>query len=159
MLKPVFAIPVLLLAAAPAVATGPDVPEAPSWDRARALMAQHITIHVPRVTVMSSTTTFTVRPTAPPAYREKKADDCLKLKKVVGYAVSSANPNSVDLILDDGSRMRAKLGSNCPALGFYSGFYMKPNPDGKMCVRRDVMRGRAGTACSIDAFAKLVPVR
>jgi hypothetical protein len=161
MLRSVLFPALFLLVAGPAVATGPGAPapapEAPpSWEKASA-MAQHLTIHVPRMTITTSTTIITRAPVRPPAYREKKGDDCVKLKKVIGYSVSTAN--SVDLVMDDGDRVRAKLGSDCPALGFYSGFYLKPNPDGKMCVRRDVLRGRSGTACSIDEFAKLIPIR
>lgn len=156
MLNPAFVTPALLaLLASSASLPDPAPPEPPvTWEGAAALVAQHITIHVPRMTV---TTTVVRREMRPPVYREKNADDCVKMKKVVGYAVSDID--SVDLILDDGTRLRAKLGSDCPALGFYSGFYVKPNPDGKLCTRRDVLRGRSGVGCSIDAFKKLVAER
>lgn len=157
MMKPTLATALILALAGPAVATGVGAPgaEAPRWEKAVTLV-QHLTIHVPRMKTMT-TTIITRAPVRQPLYREKKADDCVKLKKVIGYAVSTTN--SIDLVLDDGKRLRAKLGSNCPALGFYSGFYLKPNPDGKMCVKRDVLRGRSGAVCSIDAFSKLVPIR
>jgi hypothetical protein len=123
---------------------------------------QHYVIHVPRITI--TTTTIVTRsraPTAPPPPAppmvERKADDCIKMQRVVGFAVT--RNDSVDLIMNDGTRMRARLGNNCPSLGFYSGFYVRPNADGKMCVNRDTIRSRSGGNCSISAFKTLVPAK
>ena len=153
MLNPMLAAaPLMLLLAGPAVA-----PQQPSralgWSAVSAKV-QHITVHVPRMTV---TTTTIVTRSAPPAYREKKADDCVKMKKVIGFAVTTND--AIDLVLDDGTRLRARFGSTCQSGGFYSGFYVKPNPDGKMCAGRDVLRTRAGKSCPIGQFTKLVPAR
>jgi hypothetical protein len=164
--NPTFATPLLMMllagpAVAPAAAPAPVAP--PDWNRAVAL-AQHITIHVPRVTV-TRTTTIITRPAAPdaarapppPMFREKKADNCVKMKKVVGFSVTTND--AIDLVLDDGTRLRARLASDCRALGFYSGFYVKPNPDGKICTKRDLLRSRMGKGCAIGQFSKLIPVR
>ena len=45
--------------------------------------------------------------------------------------------DSVDLILRNRQRVRAKLESSCPALDYYYGFYITPNPDGMVCEDRD----------------------
>lgn len=122
---------------------------------------QHYVIHVPRITI--TTTVVRGRPApAPPARPavpmvERKADDCLKMQRVVAFAVTQRD--SVDLVLNDGTRMRAKLGDKCPSLDFYSGFYVRPNADGKMCAKRDTIRSRSGGSCSIQGFKTLVPAK
>ena len=122
---------------------------------------QHSVIHVPRVTI-STTTVITTRsrtPVAPPpptvAMTEGKATDCIRTQRIVGFVVT--RNDSVDLVLNDGTRMRAKLGNNCPALGFYSGFYVRPNADGRMCANRDTIRARSGASCSIQGLRTLIP--
>jgi len=140
----------LLLLFAPAaqpVAFGAD-----SWSAAS---QQRATMHVPRVTV--TTTTIILRSTRSAPMVEKKTDDCVKLEKLAGFTVNRFD--SVDLLLKDGTQIRARLGARCPALGFYSGFYVKPDPDKKMCAGRDSFRSRTGRTCSIQSFAKLVPAR
>jgi hypothetical protein len=173
MLNPLLsAAALMLLLAGPARTVGDAPRPAPSWDRAAAMM-QHVTVLVPRITV--TTTTIVTRervvpnppvsarsprrmaPPPPMLYREKKADDCVKMRKIRGFLVNT--PDSIDLLVDEGPPLRARLGSNCPALGFYAGFYVKPNADGKMCARRDVIRSRMGKTCGIDQFRKLVPAK
>lgn len=150
----------LMLLAAPA---SPEVPAGvPDGGLAIEMTQQHVVIHVPNVTVSRATVVMRTRrevapPPPPMSFREKKADDCLKMERVVGFSVS--RPDSVDLMLSDGSRRRAMLGKNCPALGFYSGFYVRPNPDGKMCAARDSIRSRSGRSCGIAEFKALVPTR
>lgn len=160
MLKPMLcAAAALLLLAGASVATraGMAAPAAKAAEPAAAMMAQHITVHVPRITITSTTTIVTAPAAPPPMFREKKADECVKMKKIVGFWVM--NPDSIDLMLDDGTRLRARLGSDCPSLGFYAGFYVKPQPDGKICAGRDVLRARSGRSCAIGSFARLVPVK
>ena len=65
--------------------------------------------------------------------------------------------SSVDLLLRDNSRVRAKLENACPALDYYYGFYISPNPDGQICADRDVIRSRMGGQCEIEAFRRLRP--
>lgn len=158
MLKPFLAsAAALTLLAAPAVLVARGVSAAiPPGE------AQHYVIHVPRITITTTTTTIVTRnrtaptPPAPPMV-ERKAEDCIRMQRVVAFAVTRSD--SVDLIMNDGTRMRAKLGSDCPSLGFYSGFYVRPNPDGKMCVNRDSIRSRSGGSCAIQGFRTLVPAR
>jgi len=156
MLKPFLAsAAALALLAAPAalIAHSTGTPLAPGE-------AQHYVIHVPRITI-TTTTIVTARRTAPPPppapMVERKAKDCIRTQRIVAFAVTERD--SVDLMLSDGTRMRAKLGSKCPALDFYSGIYIRPNPDGKMCVNRDTIRSRSGGSCEIQGFRTLVPAR
>ncbi len=153
MLNPLIATSgLLLLFAAPA-----SSPEPLGWDVAADLLQQQqrITIHVPRVTIRS--TTIIMRSTRPSAVVEKKADDCVKMENLAGFSVNRFD--SVDLVLKDGSMLRAKLGNDCPALGFYQGFYVKANKDKKMCAKRDSIRSRSGRLCAVQSFASLVPAR
>lgn len=141
----------LLLFVAPASPAEP-----PRWDEAARALQQQVTIHVPRVTVTSSTTII-LRTSRPVALVEKKANDCVKVSNISGFAVNTAD--SVDLVLRDGSLLRAKLGRDCPALGFYSGFYVKANKDQKICAKRDSFRSRSGRLCDVEAFKALVAAR
>jgi hypothetical protein len=149
--SPVAAAPLLLLLAAP----GPP-PAPPEWSRAAGMLEQHLTIHVPRVTVTTSAT-FVVRRSVSVPLVEKKASDCVKIEKISGFSVSAND--SVDLLLDDGKLLRVKLGDDCRALGFYSGFYVKPTSDKKICAGRDSLRARSGRSCSVTEFKSLKPAR
>jgi hypothetical protein len=151
MLNPLFAASgLMLLLAAPAA------PEPRAWHDAVAMLQQHVSIHVPRIMVTTRTTIIVRQPRLPPVI-EKKASDCVKLEKIEGFTVNTTD--SVDLVLNDGSLLRAKLGSECPALGFYRGFYLKPTEDKKLCAGRDTLRSRSGRACAIQAFRTLVAAR
>jgi hypothetical protein len=166
MLRPsILSAALLTLAVAPVAlvsAAAPLSPLAAGTDSADLDPAQHYVVHVPRITITSTTVVRTNRapPSAPRAMTpmtERKADDCIRMQRVVAFAV--AERHSVDLVMNDGSRMRAKLGDKCPALDFYAGFYIRPNSDGKMCAGRDTIRSRSGGSCNIQAFRTLVPTR
>lgn len=88
-------------------------------------------------------------------WKEKKGPRCIPAAGIAGAAV--IGPTSVDIILRDNRRIRAKLESSCPALDFYRGFYVKPNPDGQICADRDAIRSRMGGQCEIDTFKRLEP--
>ncbi|HEX8301965.1 hypothetical protein [Sphingomonas sp.] len=139
----------LLFLVAPGAGT-----QAPDWERAIELFQQHITVHVPRVTM---TTTIIMRSPVPVPMVEKKAEDCVKIERITGFSVNRTD--SVDLLLNDGKLLRAKLGDDCPALGFYSGFYVKPTADKKICAGRDAFRSRSGRSCGVQAFRSLTPAR
>lgn len=92
----------------------------------------------------------------PPAYKEKKGPKCVDASRIGGAAVTG--PDTVDVILKGGERLRAKLEDECPALDFYSGFYVRPGADGKICADRDSIRTRSGGDCQIDRFRTLTPI-
>jgi hypothetical protein len=94
------------------------------------------------------------RPAAPAApaveWKEKKGPKCVAAKAIAGAALLSQK--SVDLVMKDRRRIRAKLESSCPALDYYYGFYITPNADGMICANRDIIRSRVGGHCQIDGF-------
>lgn len=100
------------------------------------------------------------RRVAPPAkpieWKEgKKGPKCVTAKSIAG--ASLLGQNSVDLILRDNSRVRAKLENSCPALDYYYGFYLTPGEDGRVCADRDMIRSRMGGECEIEKFRSLRP--
>ena len=88
------------------------------------------------------------------ALKEKKGPKCVAMGDILAAAVLARS--SVDLVLRGGFRMRARFSASCPGLDYYSGFYLVPSSDGKLCADRDVIRDRAGGECEIDKFRQLV---
>lgn len=124
----------------------PDVAGEHEVRLAQLRVQEHIIIRVP------------VRPPAPRppvTFKEKKGPRCIVSAQIVGAAVTSAG--EVDFLLRGRQRVRAKFERACPALDFYSGFYLKPSPDGRLCARRDSIHARSGGACEIQKFRKLEP--
>jgi len=85
---------------------------------------------------------------------EEKGPKCLPAAAIAGAMLSG--PDSIDFLLRDRQRMRARLDSDCPALDFYGGFYVQPE-DNRICARRDVIHSRVGGTCRIERFRNLVP--
>jgi hypothetical protein len=86
-------------------------------------------------------------------WKESKGPDCLPARAIAGAALLSEN--SVDLILRDRRRFRAKLDTKCPELDYYSGFYIEATVDGLVCADRDIIRSRVGGQCEIERFRSL----
>lgn len=89
-------------------------------------------------------------------WREGKGPKCVPARAIAGATL--VGKSSVDLIMRNRQRVRARLESSCPALDYYYGFYITPNPDGMVCEDRDNIRSRMGGACEIDRFRSLEPV-
>ncbi len=131
--------------------------EVEQWDRvelAQLTIHQRIVIRIPRI--------LGPRPeqrSEPPAIRwtEKKGPKCVPMGAVEGAIITGGD--SVDLIVADGTRLRAEFDDNCPALDFYSGLYIKGTIDGMVCADRDSIRARSGSVCRIDKFKRLVAKR
>lgn len=87
-------------------------------------------------------------------WTERKGPKCLPSASLAGAAM--AGPSSIDFVLRDRRRVRAKLDSDCAGLDFYGGFYVEPQ-DGAICARRDEIRSRIGGSCRIERFRALVP--
>jgi hypothetical protein len=135
------------------IAVAPGEPR-PDGEESRIQLAQviireRVIIRVPALPVAA----------APPKvkWKEKKAPRCLPMKGVGGAAV--IEQDSVDLFLKGGQRIRARFESSCPALDYYSGFYILPTKDGQICADRDSIHTRAGGECQITRFRTLVPER
>ncbi|HEX8238425.1 MAG TPA: hypothetical protein VF574_01660 [Allosphingosinicella sp.] len=89
-------------------------------------------------------------------WKEGKGPKCIPARAIAGATL--VGRSSVDLIMRNRQRVRARLESSCPALDYYYGFYITPNPDGMVCEDRDNIRSRMGGACEIDRFRSLEPV-
>jgi hypothetical protein len=117
---------------------------------------QRMIVRIPRTTI--SPASFSApRPLPPIQWVEKRTDRCIPIQSLAAVAVS--RPDSVDLVLNGGKRVRARLTDDCPTLDFYSGLYVKTTADGQMCASRDVIRSRSGGQCRIRTFRALVPAR
>ncbi len=117
---------------------------------------QRVIIRVPRAPVAPASFSAP-RPLPPIQWVEKRADRCVPVQDLA--AVTISRPDSVDLLLAGGKRLRARLADDCAALDFYAGLYFKPSGDGRMCASRDVLRSRSGGQCRISQFRTLVPAR
>ena len=83
---------------------------------------------------------------------ERKGPKCLPAGLIAGAAMAS--PSSIDFVLRDRRRVRARLDSDCAGLDFYGGFYVEPR-DRKVCAKREEIRSRAGSTCRIERFRSL----
>jgi len=112
---------------------------------------QRVVIRVPRITSAPQPRVAPVR------YKEKRGPRCIAADDLRGAMI--ADNSAIDLVLNGGRRLRAKLDGDCGPLDFYSGFYIKPAADGTVCADRDVIRARSGAACQINVFRTLKPRR
>lgn len=97
-----------------------------------------------------------VRPriSRPIEWEEKKGPKCLPTAGIAGAFLSSRK--SVDFVMRDRRRVRAKMDGDCPALDYYGRLYL--TPDGPMlCAKRDMLHSRVGGSCRIEQFKMLVP--
>lgn len=131
----------------------PPTPAPPAEGRrvelAQVIVRSHVVIRVE-----------TVRAIEPPLqamFREKKGPRCVAMADIAGAAIIL--PGSVDLILRGGDRVRTRFAASCPALDYYSGFYLAPTQDRMFCAGRDMVRDRAGGACPVQRIKMLVPRR
>ena len=85
---------------------------------------------------------------------EKKGPKCVPIANIQRAMLSGSE--QVDFILANHERVRAQFDENCPALDFYTGFYLQVEND-RLCARRDAVYSRIGTSCTIERFKQLVP--
>lgn len=150
-------LPTLLLALAAPLAISARAPEQappPPVRWAQMTIHERLIIRIPR---MPRGATPATGPFAPITWQERKAPRCVTMTAITGAMLD--REGEVDLVLDGMRRVRAKLNAECPTLDFYSGLYLKPTGDGRMCARRDSIRTRSGARCAITAFKTLVPKR
>ena len=88
-------------------------------------------------------------------WKEKKGPRCMSSLLIGGAAVTQSD--SVDFVLKGGSRLRAELDTDCPALDYDGGFYLAPTKDRMICADRDAIHARSGGECAITRFRTLVP--
>ena len=90
-----------------------------------------------------------------PPFVERKIGKCLPINLIVG--VQPVADDRLLLILRDDRMISAKLEKGCQARAFYSGFIVKRNADGEICVKRDALLSRSGASCQVLALRQLVP--
>jgi hypothetical protein len=147
MLKPGAAALLLLAGAASGPAQPPAAAPSAGTRYAQLVIREQIVVRVQR---------RDAPPAAPIQWKEGKGPKCVPARAILGAARLSQD--SVDLILKDRSRVRAKFESSCPALDYYYGFYLTPNADGLICSDRDQIRSRVGGQCGIERFRALEAV-
>jgi len=116
---------------------------------------ERLIIRIPRMP--RGTAPAAARAFSPVTWEERRAPRCVTMTAITGATLD--REGEVDLVVEGTKRVRAKLNADCPTLDFYSGLYLKPTGDGKMCARRDSIRSRSGARCAITAFRTLVPKR
>ena len=87
-------------------------------------------------------------------WEEEKGPKCLPVGAIAGAMLSGGD--SIDLVLRNRQRMRARLDNDCEGLDFYGGLYLQTE-DGQLCAKRDSIRSRMGATCRIEKFRMLVP--
>jgi hypothetical protein len=90
----------------------------------------------------------------PIRWEEKKGPRCIDPDQIV--AATLGEERSVDFLLNDRSRIRARMDDDCPTLDFYGNFYIQPR-DEQVCAKRDEIRSRMGGSCRIEKFRRMVP--
>lgn len=93
-------------------------------------------------------------PRRPIRWEEKKGPKCIAAGQIVAAALG--NERSVDFLLRDRTRIRAKMDGACPTLEYYGVFYIEPR-DERICAKREEIRGRMGETCRISRFRRMVP--
>ncbi|MEH3036480.1 MAG: hypothetical protein PGN23_08345 [Sphingomonas adhaesiva] len=149
--------PLLLALAAPLAVSGgaPErAPPPPAVRWTQMTIHERLIIRIPR---MPRGAVAPARGFTPVIWQERKAPRCVTMTDITGAMLD--REGEVDLVVEGVKRVRAKLNADCPTLDFYSGLYLKPTGDGKMCARRDSIRTRSGARCAITAFRTLVPKR
>jgi hypothetical protein len=141
----------LLAGGVPGLATeGPAGPADQFAAAIQVIVRQQIIIRVPqpgRGVPVSATTMH---------WREGNGPRCLAANQILAATPSQS---SVDFIMRDQSRVRARLGRRCGGLDYYRGFYLNTTSDGRVCAERDSIRSRMGGECGIAEFRSLQPVR
>lgn len=142
----------MLLALAPAASA--QIERFDRMELAQLSIHQRIVIRIPRVLGRRHDARDDF---AEQRWTTKKGPKCVPMGVLEGAVITGTD--SVDLLVADGTRLRAEFDDDCPALDFYSGLYVKGTADGLVCADRDSIRSRSGSACQIERFRRLVAKR
>jgi len=89
------------------------------------------------------------------SWNEHKGPRCIKIKSLRSAGLTSSH--GIDLMLRNRQMLRAVLERNCRPADLYSGFYIQPDQDGRLCAGRDRVLARSGANCEIVSLKRLVP--
>lgn len=134
-------LPPLLLATAPALVSAQDLGQ----EFAQLTIHERLVVRVQKMAPVSAP--------KPVRWREKKGPRCVAPGDLAGVLISPGN--NLDMVMFGGKWLRAKLDGQCRTLNFYSGIYLKPGGDGRLCAGRDMVRARSGAGCMVSAFRML----
>lgn len=148
-MSPRLLIPIVLLALMPGAAAGSR------HDVAHLTIHQRIVIRIRHLAHGSTRGRIDLPGAGETVWSEHKGPACISMAALYGAVITA--PDSVDLMVDGGRRLRARLDDACTSLDFYSGFYLKPTADGLMCAGRDAIRSRSGGSCPIAGLRRLTP--
>jgi len=87
-------------------------------------------------------------------FKERKVGKCLSIKGIAGVQIGA--DDRLLLFMRDQRLIGANLEKACAARDFYSGFYLDRGGDGKLCVDRDMLHSRSGSACTVSRLRELV---
>ena len=151
-------LPLALLALSTPLAASLDAAAPQDLDgvqTAQVTIRERLIIRVPRMPVRSRIPAG-ARMSLPPEeqrWKEKRGPKCIPAQAMAGALVRG--PDTIDLVLAGGKRLRARLSDDCRPLDFYSGFYLRPSADGQVCADRDSIQARSGAMCMITKFRRL----
>lgn len=92
----------------------------------------------------------------PTTFAEVEHAGCVPVNDIVG--VQPTSDNRLLFFTRQRQVLAAALEPSCVASSFYSGFYVERSSDGRLCVARDELQSRAGAACEVAQFTRLVAV-
>lgn len=150
------AIPLTLLAlAGPTAAVSRDGRDLDGTEYAQLSIHERIIIRVPRMSITPARPIGRppIMAPVPSTWKERKGPKCVAVGEIGGAMLGP--PGSIDMLMVDGTRLRARLDGDCKPLDYYPGFYIRPAADGMICRDRDAIRMRSGASCDIDDFRTL----
>ncbi len=153
MIHPALPASLLALTAPLAAVANPAVPARARVEITQVSIHERIIIRVPRMFRRSAQPVGSVPLSKPREWKERKGPKCVAVAEIAGAFLGQ--PGSVDLVMQDSTRLRAKLDGDCKPLDYYPGFYLRPSGDGLICRDRDAIRMRSGARCEIDDFKTL----
>lgn len=89
-----------------------------------------------------------------PRFSERKIGKCLPIAAIAG--VEPNGHNKLILFMRDRRMIDVELDRSCHSRAFYSGFYLSRSDDGMVCVDRDTLHSRSGSACKLTRMRQLV---
>jgi hypothetical protein len=89
-----------------------------------------------------------------PRFSERKIGKCIPIAGIAG--VEPNGQNSLILFMRDRRMINVELDRSCPSRAFYSGFYLSRSTDGMVCLDRDTLHSRSGSACKLKRMRQLV---